>query len=86
MLIVAENPKTGAKDAINQSKAMMEGHKTEYFVLGLSFIGWYLLLPLTLGILGIWLVPYVTATQINFYNEIKPAKAEEIVVEAVEAE
>lgn len=86
MLIVAENPKTGAKDAINQSKAMMEGHKTEYFVLGLSFIGWYFLLPLTLGILGIWLVPYVTATQINFYNEIKPAKAEEIVVEAVEAE
>ncbi len=85
-LIVAENPKTGALEAINQSKDMMEGHKMDYFVLGLSFIGWGLLVPFTLGILCIWLVPYINATQINFYNEIKPVKAEEIVVEAVAAE
>ena len=75
MLIVAENPGMGAREAINRSKAMMEGHKMEYFVLGLSFIGWYLLGAITLGIAYIWIIPYVSATQVNFYNELKSAEA-----------
>lgn len=72
MYIVAENPGIGAKEAINRSKKMMEGHKFDLFVLALSFIGWYILAGFTFGILCIWLIPYVNATLINFYNSIKP--------------
>lgn len=75
MLIVAENPGIGAREAINRSKAMMEGHKKDYFVLGLSFIGWFLLGAITFGIAYIWIIPYVSATQVNFYNELKAEKA-----------
>ena len=73
MYIVAENPEIGAREAIDQSKAMMEGHKMEYFLLVLSFIGWALLGALTLGILYIWLIPYMQTTFANYYNSIKPA-------------
>ena len=73
MYILAENPEIGALEAINRSKAMMEGHKMEYFVLGLSFIGWTLLVGITFGIAGIWVMPYMTATMTNFYNKVKGA-------------
>lgn len=73
MYIVAENPDIGALEAIDRSKQMMDGHKMDFFVLILSFIGWNLLATLTFGILYIWLIPYMTATLTNFYNSIKPA-------------
>ena len=75
MYIVAENPEIGAREAIEQSKTMMEGHKMEYFVLLLSFYGWALLGALTLGILYIWLIPYMQTTFANYYNSLKPAAA-----------
>lgn len=70
MYILAENPEMGALDAINQSKEMMEGHKMEYFLLELSFVGWFLLGPFTLGLLYIWLIPYMQATFTNFYKSL----------------
>ena len=75
MMIVAENKGIGAREAINRSKAMMDGRKMDYFVLGLSFIGWGLLCCITLGIAAIWVGPYMQATMVNFYNDIKPAEA-----------
>ena len=72
MMIVAENKGIGALDAINRSKEMMEGHKADLFILELSFIGWGILTILTLGIVGIWAIPYMETTLVNFYNEIKP--------------
>lgn len=83
MYIVAENKGISAREALNRSKAMMEGHKMDLFVLYLSFIGWSLLAPLTLGILYIWLIPYMNATMVNFYNDIKPV--EELLVEEAPA-
>lgn len=71
MYILAENPEIGALEAINRSKAMMNGHKMELFVLSLSFIGWYLLCAVTFGIAGVWVIPYMSATVANFYNKIK---------------
>lgn len=81
-LIVAENPGISAREAINRSKAMMDGHKTDYFVLGLSFIGWCLLGAITFGIAYIWIIPYMQATLINFYNDLKPVEVSEPVIEA----
>lgn len=71
MYILAENPKMGALEAIDRSKAMMNGHKKDLFVLQLSFIGWHLLGLVTLGIAYAWVVPYISATTTNFYNSIK---------------
>ena len=71
MNIVAENKGMSALEAINRSKAMMEGHKLDLFILSLSFIGWEILASFTFGILYIWLLPYMQATMINFYNDLK---------------
>lgn len=71
MYILAENPEMPALEAISRSKAMMNGHKLELFVLGLSFIGWMLLCTITCGIAFIWVGPYMNATMVNFYNSIK---------------
>jgi len=77
MYILAENPDIGAREAINRSKAMMEGHKMELFVLGLSFIGWHLLGAVTIGIAYIYVLPYMNATMANFYNRVKGSTAVE---------
>lgn len=50
---------------------MMYGHKAEYFVLQLSFIGWYLLAVITLGIASFWVNPYVKITNANYYLQLK---------------
>ena len=70
-LIALDNPELSAKEVINKSKQMMEGHKMDYFMLNLSFIGWAILGVFTLGILYFWLIPYMSVTQSNFYNSIK---------------
>jgi len=44
--------KTDALEAISRSKAMMRGRKWHLFVLYLSFLGWYLLLGLIVGMVG----------------------------------
>lgn len=69
--IIAENKGMPAIEAINRSKAMMHGHKMDYFVLQLSFIGWGLLGAVTCGIAFIWIAPYMSATYANFYNSVK---------------
>lgn len=86
MLIVAENPGISAREAIKRSKEMMHGHKMEYFILGLSFIGWGLLCGITFGIAGIWVIPYMQATMVNFYNNIKPVEEAPAVEVEAEAE
>lgn len=68
--IMAENPNMTAKEAINASKIMMDGHKWELFCLGFSFIGWNLLNALTLGIGSLFLNPYTNAAYAAFYRSI----------------
>ena len=68
---LCENPKIGVMEAINMSKAQTRGHKWELFVLDLSFIGWSILCSLTLGILSIWIMPYMQQTDIGYFEAIK---------------
>ncbi len=72
--IMAENPGISAGEAIERSKAMMDGHKKELFLLELSFIGWILLSALTLGILSLWVTPYLQATTAVFYRKLAGAQ------------
>ena len=67
--IMADNPNMTAKEAIDTSKRLMEGHKWELFCLNFSFIGWILLSILTLGIGTIFLNPYMNAAYAVFYRE-----------------
>ena len=71
MYIMAENPTLGANEAITRSREMMDGHKMEYFLLGLSFLGWMILGMFTFGLLYIWLMPYMEATLANYYKYLK---------------
>lgn len=48
--ILAEHPELSVNEAIDRSRAMMKGHKFDYFFLQLSFIGWMLLSIITLGV------------------------------------
>ena len=75
MYILAENKGMGAREAINRSKAMMHGHKMDMFVLVLSCLGWMFVCMITCGIAFIWVMPYMDATYVNFYNKIKGVEA-----------
>lgn len=55
------------RDAITQSRILMTNHKWEYFVLQLSFIGYWLLTIVTGGIAGLWTMPYYRLTMANYY-------------------
>lgn len=70
--ILAEFPAVRATDAIKISMRMTYSFKAEIFILDLSFIGWYLLSALTLGLLGIFYVnPYFYASRAGMYEELK---------------
>ncbi len=58
-------------DALKKSREMMKGYKWNYFVFGLSFIGWILLVPFTFGLLLIWLFPYMTVADALYYEGLK---------------
>lgn len=73
LFIILDNPEIGTIDAMKKSWDMMKGYKMDYFVFCLSFIGWAILGVFTLGILYIWLIPYMSIAQANFYNKIKLA-------------
>lgn len=68
--ILAENPSIGIVKCLKESRLMMRGQKWNYFVLMLSFILWGILITITCGIAGLYVVPYYEATFTNFYLEI----------------
>ncbi len=74
--IYIDNPEVGITEVLTQSRTMMKGHKWEYFLLELSFIGWGILGVFTLGILYLWLAPYMGVTIALFYDNIKNGDAE----------
>lgn len=69
--IMADDPQMDANEARKLSIKMMENHKWRLFCLLCSFIGWLLLCLLTLGILGLWIRPYMGTAQAEFYLFIK---------------
>lgn len=74
--ILADNPELTAREALSESKRIMDGHKFDLFVLQLSFFWWYILSAITFGIAYIYVVPYFQTTMANFYNDIKDKTVE----------
>ena len=70
--IIADDPDISGTEARRLSEAMMEGHKMEFFILQLSFIGWALLSACTFGILGIFYVaPWMATTNADYYDNLR---------------
>ena len=92
--LLADNPAMEPAEAHANSKAMMMGNKWKAFVLDLSFIGWFILSGLTLGILSLFYVnPYYYQTDANLYHALKEKQitgetpaAPELTVEPVEVD
>jgi len=61
----------GPWQIITQSRRMMKGYKWKRFLLDLSFIGWYILIGITLGIAGVVAYPYITTARVLFYEKLK---------------
>ena len=69
--ILAEKPGMDSDDAIQESMDMTRGHKLDMLVLDLSFLGWYLLGALALGIGVLFVHPYYEATYAQLYLTLK---------------
>lgn len=68
--ILEEHPELTASEAIARSKALMDGHKMDLFILHLTFLGWDILCALTANIGNLFLNPYKNAAYAVFYREI----------------
>lgn len=58
-----------AGEAIRLSCQQTRGLKATLFVLDLSFIGWSLLASLTMGILNIWVMPYLALCDLAYFED-----------------
>ncbi len=68
--IIAEYKDVSVTKAMRISIEITKGHKWDLFVMYLSFLGWEILAAFTLGILNLWLLPYMNMTYINAYHAL----------------
>lgn len=84
--LLKDKPEKSAKKIISLSRELMKGNIIKYIGLGLSFIGWYLLIfaisfisayflpqnavSLVTEIGTLLLFPYITTTMIGFYEDV----------------
>lgn len=71
--ILADNKDIGAMEAIDKSKAMMDGYKLKLFGLWLIYFVLIILSAFTLGIALLWVIPYMHVSMTHFYEDIKEA-------------
>lgn len=69
--ILADDDIISTKDAFKKANALMKGNKWRLFKLDFSFIGWFVLCVLTLGVGTFFLIPYLNAAMAEFYLELK---------------
>ena len=69
--VKADHPEYDWRACLKESQKMMKGHKGELFMLDLSFLGWYLVGALCLGIGDLWVIPYHEAAKAQFYLNLK---------------
>lgn len=84
-------------EAINESRKLMKGRKWKLFCLDLSFIGWYIVGFLCLGVGTLWVSTYHTMAKTLFFEDLlkegvkgkechcEHCKREEETVEVVDA-
>lgn len=76
-LIYVDSEKCLPMEYLLKSKEMMQGYKWDYFVFVLSFVGWILFSIVTLGLGLIFVIPYITISEVLYYEELKKIKEKE---------
>ena len=69
--ILRDHPELTATETLQMSRTMMKGHKWEFFLLQLSFIGWMILGLFTFCIGYLWLIPYMQMTMTKYYEQLR---------------
>lgn len=59
---------------ITNSRHKMDGHKMDWFIQHLSFIGWTLVTIITGGLANLYVYPYMTAADVIFANQVLDEK------------
>ncbi|MDE5671393.1 MAG: DUF975 family protein [Eubacterium sp.] len=69
--IMCDSPEISPSKALETSKKMVKGNRTELFVMNLSFIPWYILCAITCGLGYIYVVPYLETTNALYYENFR---------------
>ena len=73
-MIYLDNPETRVTEIIRQSISMMRGNKFRYFYMILSFLGYWALILLSIGIAALWVIPYQNMTLVQFYEDLRDSR------------
>ena len=65
---------TGIWGVLNASAQVMRGSRGDYFLFLLSFILWYILSGITLGLAKFWTTPYIEMSTIAYYQNLIDTK------------
>lgn len=68
--ILVSRPECRVFEALGLSWKKMRGKRVKYFCLQLSFIGWFLLGSLSMGIGMLWIRPYIMTSEAMFYLDL----------------
>ena len=68
--ILCKDPEIGVIDAFKKSAAMMNGHKWQYFKLGLRYGFYFFLSVFTLFIWALWLFPQMYTSYALFHKKV----------------
>ena len=60
----------GVWGVLNTSSQVMRGSRGNYFLFMLSFILWYILVGITLGLAKFWTTPYIEMSTIAYYQSL----------------
>jgi hypothetical protein len=70
-MIYLDDPQKRVTEIIRQSISMMKGNKFRYFYMVLSFLGYWALILLSIGIAALWVIPYQNMTVVQFYTDLR---------------
>lgn len=68
--LASDHPEYDWKTCISESRRIMNGHKWQLFCLDISFLGWYIVGCLCLGVGMLWVTPYHESARANFYEDL----------------
>lgn len=71
--IINDHPEMTAMEALKESNRLMKGHKMQYFLLNLSFIGWMIVGSALFGVGTLWVTAYMSTASAVFYEELVAA-------------
>ena len=71
--VLVDNPDLSLIDLLKKSWNLTNGHKIDIFIFMLSFLGWIIASGFTIGILLIWVIPYITVALMIVYEELRKA-------------